>query len=70
MLARALANRPRLVLADEPTGNLDSERAAEALELLCKACRDHGAALLIVSHDLSVLQRFERSIELAEINIV
>ncbi|MCZ6598661.1 MAG: ABC transporter ATP-binding protein [Planctomycetota bacterium] len=69
-LARALANRPRLVLADEPTGNLDSERAAEALELLCKACRDHGAALLIVSHDLSVLQRFERSIELAEINIV
>lgn len=67
-LARALANRPKLVLADEPTGNLDPEMAKEALGLLRGLCTEHGAALLLVSHDTDVLASFETSLDLAEIN--
>lgn len=67
-VARALANRPRLVLADEPTGNLDPTRAAEALALLRGLCREQGAALLLVSHDRGVLEDFERRVDLAELN--
>ncbi len=59
-VARALANQPALVLADEPTGNLDPENAAEALALLREAAAGMGAALLLVSHDRDVLGAFER----------
>ena len=58
-VARALANRPRLVLADEPTGNLDAKNARESLALIRDACRENGAALLLVSHDPGVLSQFE-----------
>lgn len=58
-VARALAHRPRLVLADEPTGNLDARHAGEALELIRAACREAGAALLLVSHDARALSAFE-----------
>jgi putative ABC transport system ATP-binding protein len=68
-LARALANRPKLVLADEPTGNLDPELSSEALTLLRGLCAEHGAALLVVSHDRDVLAGFETCIDLAEINL-
>jgi len=54
-VARALANRPRLVLADEPTGNLDRTNAREVLTLIRETCREAGAALLLVSHDPEVL---------------
>jgi putative ABC transport system ATP-binding protein len=57
-VARALANRPKLVLADEPTGNLDHKNAAESLALIRDACKENGAALLLVSHDREVLQQF------------
>jgi ABC-type lipoprotein export system ATPase subunit len=57
-VARALANRPALVLADEPTGNLDPGNARESLALIREACREDGAALLIVSHDEAVLAQF------------
>ena len=67
-LARALANRPKLVLADEPTGNLDPARAAEAAALLRDACRENGAALLVVSHDPAILAGFSRVETLAAIN--
>ncbi len=67
-VARALANRPRLVLADEPTGNLDPANAAEVLRLIREACAENGAALLLVSHDREVLSRFERQASLAELN--
>jgi putative ABC transport system ATP-binding protein len=59
-VARALVNRPSLVLADEPTGNLDPRRALESLELLRTACRECGSALLLVSHDAKILSRFDR----------
>jgi ABC-type lipoprotein export system ATPase subunit len=67
-VARALANRPQLVLADEPTGNLDHANARDALTLIREACRENGAALLLVSHDRDVLGKFETVQELAKLN--
>ena len=51
IIARALSTEPKLVLADEPTGNLDSLRGREVLELLSEICRERGAAVLLVTHD-------------------
>jgi putative ABC transport system ATP-binding protein len=51
MIARALSTGPKLVLADEPTGSLDSQRSAEVLRLLSDLCRDRGVAVLLVTHD-------------------
>jgi ABC-type lipoprotein export system ATPase subunit len=67
-VARALANRPRLVLADEPTGNLDRRNARESLELIREACRENRAALLLVSHDEETLRQFGQVREFGEIN--
>lgn len=67
-VARALANRPRLVLADEPTGNLDRKHAHDSLRLIREVCRENGAALLLVSHDESVLREFEQVQDFAQIN--
>ena len=51
LIARALATRPRLVLADEPTGNLDATRSREVLQLLTDVCHADDVALLLVTHD-------------------
>jgi putative ABC transport system ATP-binding protein len=59
-VARAIAHRPTLVLADEPTGNLDAERAREALALIREVCRETGAALLLVTHASDLLEGFDR----------
>ena len=67
-VARALANRPRLVLADEPTGNLDRKHAREALALIREVCREAGATLLLVSHDEEVLAQFAGARDFAAIN--
>jgi putative ABC transport system ATP-binding protein len=67
-VARALANRPALVLADEPTGNLDHRQAQAALELIRQVCRENRAALLMVSHARDVITQFPRVEKLAEIN--
>jgi putative ABC transport system ATP-binding protein len=67
-VARALANRPRLVLADEPTGNLDRANAREALRLIREACDESEAALLLVSHDHQVLNEFEHRVDLRSLN--
>lgn len=69
-VARALASRPDLVLADEPTGNLDAARAQEALALIRECCAEAGAALLLVSHDPAVLAHFQRVEELDTLNRV
>jgi putative ABC transport system ATP-binding protein len=50
-IARALVNSPRLILADEPTGNLDSRRGRDVLELLAGIAREHNAAVLLATHD-------------------
>jgi putative ABC transport system ATP-binding protein len=67
-VARALSNRPKLVLADEPTGNLDAANAAETLALLRETCAEHGAALLLVSHDREILARFPHTEEFSRLN--
>jgi len=67
-VARALANRPKLVLADEPTGNLDPARAREAMTLIRDLCTEHGAALLLVSHDQTLLEQFDDVRNLADVN--
>ncbi|MBM4115856.1 MAG: ATP-binding cassette domain-containing protein [Phycisphaerae bacterium] len=66
-VARALACRPTLVLADEPTASLDPANAAAAIGLLQRACRDHGAALLCTSHDPSLREHFSRVIDLGTV---
>jgi putative ABC transport system ATP-binding protein len=67
-VARALANRPGLVLADEPTGNLDSRNSSEVLALIREVCRENGAALLLVSHDHAVLADFGAVRSFASVN--
>jgi putative ABC transport system ATP-binding protein len=67
-VARALANRPKLVLADEPTGNLDQRHASDALTLIREVCRECGASLLLVSHDPAILRGFDRVEDLGELN--
>ncbi len=67
-VARALAGRPKLVLADEPTGSLDPQRAAESMELIRELCAELGSALLVVSHDHEVLGQFSSVLEFGELN--
>ena len=67
-VARALASRPALVLADEPTGALDHVNAKQVLALTRQLCREVGAALLVVTHDRELAGQFDRSVDLAAIN--
>jgi ABC-type lipoprotein export system ATPase subunit len=65
-LARALVHRPALVVADEPTGNLDSENGARVIALLEELRRSEGTALLLATHDRSLVQRAERVVTLKD----
>jgi ABC-type lipoprotein export system ATPase subunit len=67
-VARALANHPKLILADEPTGNLDPVRAREAMALIREVCKAQDAALLVVSHDPSMIADFDDIHELSELS--
>ncbi len=67
-VARALANRPKVVLADEPTGALDATNAQQVLDLIRKLCGEVRAALLLVSHDPRMTEQLPRSVSLAELN--
>ncbi|MBT3637821.1 MAG: ABC transporter ATP-binding protein [Opitutae bacterium] len=69
-VARALANRPKLVLADEPTGNLDPKNGQKALSLLKELCRENGSALLLVSHEVKVIDAFEHQLRWEDVNQV
>ena len=65
-VARALIGRPSLLLADEPTGNLDSGSAAEVFELFRTFNREFGCAVLLVTHDARLSERCDRTIELVD----
>jgi len=65
-LARALTNDPAIVLADEPTGNLDSHSGSLVLDLLYRSCKEMGKTLLLATHDRTVVKRADRSIELQD----
>jgi len=59
-IARAVIHAPKLVLADEPTGNLDAESAAHVLELLRRTCRDRNATLIVASHSAELAAQADR----------
>jgi putative ABC transport system ATP-binding protein len=65
-IARALANDPILLLADEPTGNLDSRTASEVLDLFTHLHRDRGMTLILVTHGAEVAERAERIIRIRD----
>jgi putative ABC transport system ATP-binding protein len=68
-IARAIAGRPRLIWADEPTGNLDSEMAASVMDLLCEL-HDDGLTLILITHDPSVGARADRLITITDGELV
>ncbi len=65
-LARALVTRPRLVLADEPTGNLDARTGAEVATLLARLCRAHGAAAVVATHNEQLARACDRVVVLQD----
>ena len=69
-IARTLTARPKLVLADEPTGNLDEATASEVLGQMLRLVRETGAALLMVTHSSSVARRMERHVHLSQGHVV
>jgi len=66
-VCRAMFNRPQLLLADEPTGNLDQANKLKVVDLLIRQARTHDSMLLMVTHDHSMLDAFERVIDFAEL---
>jgi putative ABC transport system ATP-binding protein len=64
-IARAFASRPRLLFADEPTGNLDAATGAQVIELLFELNRERGTTLLLVTHDEAITGRCDRVLRLA-----
>ena len=65
-IARALVARPQLLLADEPTGNLDSATGGEILDLLCQQVSEEGTALLMVTHDVSAAGKAKQVLHLRD----
>ena len=64
-IARALVGRPRILLADEPTGNLDEQSGAGILDSLCELNRTDGLSIVLVTHDPSIARRADRIVRLA-----
>lgn len=68
-ICRALLPQPKLILADEATGNLDPENKLRILDLLFKAIKDHDATLLAVTHDHELLKHFDRIVDFRDFRI-
>ena len=57
-IARALLNNPKLIIADEPTGNLDPDTRDEIMQLLFNICNDYNAAVIMATHDYNIIQKY------------
>lgn len=69
-IARSLANGPTVLLADEPTGNLDSQSATQIMELILNLHRDLGMTLVLVTHDLTIAKRASRIISMKDGRVI
>jgi putative ABC transport system ATP-binding protein len=69
-IARALVNKPAIVWADEPTGDLDSKNADEIMDLIVSLNRDNGQTFVIVTHDIRVAERTFRIVNMLDGSIV
>jgi putative ABC transport system ATP-binding protein len=67
-VARAMANRPKLLLADEPTANVDAGHQQQIIDLIRQTCREENVALVLVTHTPEVARQFERVQKLEELN--
>ena len=65
-LARALSNSPKIIFADEPTGNLDNRTGREMEDLLLAAVKDQGASLVLVTHESAFAEKADRILELKD----
>jgi ABC-type lipoprotein export system ATPase subunit len=65
-IARALVNDPEIILADEPTGNLDDDNARKIAELLSRTCRERGKTLILVTHDRQIIRPVNRVFEMRD----
>jgi putative ABC transport system ATP-binding protein len=69
-IARALINDPSLIIADEPTGNVDSETGFTLIELLCDLNRNEGVTIILATHDLQIAQRANRLVRMKDGQVV
>jgi ABC-type lipoprotein export system ATPase subunit len=67
-VARSIANKPQLILADEPTGSLDPHNSVEVIKILKEVCREHGCSLIIVSHNMDMISLFEHIVDFKKLN--
>jgi putative ABC transport system ATP-binding protein len=69
-IARVLTKKPKLIFADEPTGNLDRENAFEVIDVLFEYCDENDSALITVTHDFEIAKKFEKVYELKNKRLV
>jgi putative ABC transport system ATP-binding protein len=69
-IARVLTKRPKIIFADEPTGNLDKENANEVIDVLFEYCDKNSAAVLTVTHDLEIAKRFDNVYQLKDKRLI
>ena len=69
-IGRALISRPDIILADEPTGNLDSKSSKEIIELLKKSNKKYNQTILLITHDMSIAEQADRIIKIQDGKIV
>ncbi|GAB4520093.1 MAG: hypothetical protein Tsb0010_04400 [Parvularculaceae bacterium] len=69
-IARGLANAPKVLLADEPTGNLDPATSDKVFDALLKIVREHGAAALIATHNMDLAKRMDRVLTIEDRRVV
>lgn len=69
-ICRALITKPKLILADEPTGNLDPKNKHRTLDLLFEQAQLNGQTIIVVTHDMSILDGFDRSIDFTDFHLV